>query len=270
MNKQLIQPEVGKISTLIGTILLVYALTRFITIPETNIAIQLLGIYIPITLNIRTIIDVIVIGLTATGSYWMLIDHPNSQHQKLINHVLVPALSAWVIGYPIIQLPFSPLWLMSYLIGGFVFAMVLYAEYITIDSEDIRQPIAAVLLTAVSFTIYLTMIIILRNQANRLIIILPAIFLASALVGYRTFQLHLNIARPFLESCTIAIISCQVSAALHYWPFSPLAYGLAILAPTYSVTFLLMNKAQGDKLPGTFIEPSLSLAILWSLAFWFR
>ena len=270
MSTQLVQPEIKKLSILIATVLLVYALARFITIPESDIAIQLLGVYISLNLNIRTVIDIIVIGLTASGSYWMLIDHPYTREQKIYNHLLLPALSAWVIGFPIIQLPFSPLWLMSYLVGGFVFALVLYAEFITIDLDDIRQPVAVVLLTAVSFTIYLTMIIVLRNQATRLIIILPAIFLGSMLVSFRTIQLHTHNPRAFLESGTIALISCQISAALHYWPFSPLAYGLAIIAPTYSVTILLLNKAKGEQFPGLYIEPLLSLIILWSLAYLFR
>jgi hypothetical protein len=270
VSSQLVQPETRKISILIATVLLVYALARFITIPETDFAMQLFGVYISLHLNIRTLISLIVIGLTASGSYWMLSDHPHTRRQKIYNHLFLPALSVWVIGYPIIQLPFSPLWLLSYLVGGFVFALVLYAEFITIDQEDARRPVAVVLLTVVSFTIYLTMIIVLYNQATRLLILLPAIFLGSILVSYRTIQLHTHFPRPILESGTIAIISCQISAALHYWPFSSLAFGLAILAPTYSVTLLVINKIQDEQSPNIYIEPSLSLIILWILAYWFR
>jgi len=263
-------PDSEKLSILTATILLAYALAHFLNIPERELAVQLPGLYLSIPFNSRTIITILVVGLTASGTNWLLEDHPAARSHRLYQHWALPSLTAWVIGFPINQLPFGAFWIASFFIGGAIFVLVLIAEYITIDLDDFRQPLAASGLTAVSFSIYLMFAIALHYSGFRLILMLPVVLVAGTLVSLRTLQLRLHGRWAFFESASIALVGCQIAAALHYWPLSPLSFGLALLGPTYSLTSFIASLAEGDTVRQSLIEPFFILIILWGLAIWLR
>lgn len=263
-------PEKNKLSVLIATILLAYSLTRFLSFPERTIAFQIAGVFIEIPINIYTIISIIVVALTASGADWLVRGHPNLKMSNPITHWLLPSLTSLVIGFPIIQLPFSPTWIASFLIGGITLTVVLVAEYITIDTEDLRQPIAASALIVVSFIIFLTFSISLRLEGYRLILTLPAIFFAGFLVSLRSIQLQQSGRLALLEAGCIALVACQVAAALHYWPISPISFGLAILGITYPLTILATNIADGNPYKNATVGPSVLFVLFWGVAYWLK
>jgi len=263
-------PDAERLSIFAASILLSYTLARFINIPERELGIQLPGIYLSATVNVRTIIVLLVAILTASGADWLLREHPLAEKKRTGEHWLLPALTAWVIGFPITELPFGPVWLGSLAIGGILLVMVLIAEFITIDPEDVRQPLAAAGLTAVSFALYLSLVVLLRFFGLRLILTLPAVMLAGGLVSLRTLNLRLHGKWAFVEAIAIALISVQIAAALHYWPLSPIGYGLALLGATYACTGLIANLSEEEPVRRAVVEPLVFILVLWGMAYWFR
>lgn len=263
-------PDAEKLSILTATILLGYALAHFLNLPERTFAVQLPGLYLSIPVNTRTIITLLVVGLAASGTNWLLEDHPAARRHRLYQHWALPALTAWVIGFPINQLPFGSIWIASFFIGGTILVLVLIAEYITIDPDDFRQPLAASGLTAVSFSIYFMVAIALHYTGFRLILVLPAVLVAGGLVSLRTLQMRLHGRWTFFESGSIALVGCQLAAALHYLPLSPVSFGLALLGPTYSLTSFVANMAEGSTVRQSFLEPLIILVLIWGIAIWLR
>ena len=100
-------PDAEKLSILAALILLAYALARFISIPVNEIEIQLPGVLISFQLNVRTVVALLVAGITAAGSDWLLRQHPRIEGHRTIEHWILPGVTAWVIGLPIFQLPFG-------------------------------------------------------------------------------------------------------------------------------------------------------------------
>lgn len=263
-------PDKEKLSILSATILLVYSLARFITIPVHTINLQIFGVYFPISLNARTFIFVLAIGITASGTEWLLRRHPVGNTQQTYQHWFVPSFTSWVVGFPIISLPFGFSWIASFFIGGIVLTLVLIAEYISLDPNDSRHPFAASGLIAVSFAIYLTFSIALYYIGVRLVLLILAIMLAGLLVSLRTFQLRFYGLWAFLEAGTIALICGQIASALHYWPISPISFGLVLLGPTYMLTSFITNLAEGESIMQAIIEPGIILTIFWGIAYWYR
>jgi hypothetical protein len=248
----------------------VYTLSRFITIPNQLFNLQLPGIYLEFNFNIRTLVVFMVICLTASGADWMLRGHPELNNTNTVKHWLLPALTAWVIGFPLFQLPLGLYWWASIILGGALLIIVLVSEYITVDPNDVRQPIAATMLTAVSFAIYLILCFFIHYAGVRLVLILPTIFLASGLVSIRTLNLRLLEKWAFTEAGIIALISCQFAAGLHYWPISAFSFGLAVLGMTYALTSFIANLADSDPLPQAIIEPALVALVLFGFAIWYQ
>lgn len=263
-------PAPDRLSVLAATILLAYALARFVNLPARELALQLPGLYLAVQVNIQTVIALLVAGLTATGADWLMRDHPAIKGNSTLEHWLLPALTAWVIGLPLFQLPLSPVWWVGFALGGGLLMLVLVAEYIVVDPEDARQPPAAAALTAVSFALFLVLAVALRFAGTRLFLILPAIVLAAGLVSLRALHLRLHGRWVFVEACIIAVLIGQMAAALHYWPLSPAAYGLALLGPAYALTSLVGSLAEGEMLPQAVIEPAVVLAVVWGAALWIR
>jgi len=255
---------------LAAAILLAYAMARFINFPEQEIELSMLGIYLPILINVHTVIAFLVAGLTAAVADWLLRDHPLISSHSSIEHWLLPALTAWVIGYPLFQLPLSFLWWAGFILGGTLLMLVLVAEYIAVDPDDVRQPVAAAGLVALSFALYLILAIAMRFGGARLVQILPALTLAAWLVSLRTFHLRMHGRFAFIQSGIIAFASAQITAGLHYLPLSPVSFGLLLLAPTYSLTSLIANLAEEIPFRQAIVEPALVFLILLASALWLR
>jgi Protein of unknown function (DUF5656) len=257
-------------SVLAAVILLAYGLGRFIEFPGRSLEFQFLGIYLPVELNTYTIVSFFVAALTAAGAAWMMSDHPQITQKSPIEHWILPALTAWVIGLPLFQLPLGLLWWGGFVVGGILLTLILIAEYIAIDPDDVRQPAAAVGLTALSFSLFLMLSMALRFSGARLILLLPTLTIAAWLVSLRTLHLRLGGRWAFVLAGLIALICAQIAAALHYMPLSPVTFGLVLLAPTYAVTSLIANFAEGESLRRAIYEPLLVFAILLAAALWIR
>ncbi len=303
-------PNAERLSVLAATILLAYALTRFVTLPGWVLTARPLGILISLRINVQTIIPLLVAGLMAAGSSWLLSDHPALQAHpasRLLEerlgaggpavrrtaggspraqsqpsaadqvqrgpgpeHWLLPAVVAWVVSIPLAQISTGPMWLLGLAIAGGLLVLILTAEYIAIDAEDLRQPIAEAVLTAVSFAAYLLLAIALRAAETRLYLILPALAITASLVSLRTWHLRLGGEWAWIEAGLVLVIVGQVAAALHYWPLPALSYGLAVLAPAYAMTNLVTNMAQGAAFRQALASPLVLLALTWVVAWLIR
>lgn len=259
-------PDTDRLSILAATILLAYALSRFIEIPGQEISLQLPGVYFELQFNTRTIAAILVAALTGTGADWLLRGHPKLGKQRTIQHWILPALTAMVIGFPLSQMPVGPLWWGGFFIAGAVIMLVLVAEYIVVDPADLRNPIATVILTALSFALFLALAVAVRSAGFRLFLALPVLTLAAGLVSIRTMNLRLHGKWAYLQAGLIMLIIAQLTAALHYWPLSPISYGLLLLAPAYSLTSLLSSLVDKVPLRQALVEPIIILTILLGIA----
>jgi hypothetical protein len=263
-------PDVDRLSVLAATLLLAYSLTHFVDLPVRDIELDVFGIVLTFQINIRTAVAFVSAGLTASGADWLLRDHPAVKGKSTFQHWILPALTAWVIGIPLYQLEFGYLWWSIFIAGGAILMLVLVAEYIVVDNQDLRYPLAAAGLTAVSFMLYLAMAIMLRSIGVRLFLLLPGLGLASSLVVVRTLHLRLQGKWKIVESVVIAFVVVQIAAALHYWPLSPIAFGLGVLGPAYALTSLITGVDEGITFPRVIVEPALVLLVVWSAFLWMR
>lgn len=263
-------PDPGHLSVLTATILLSYALGRFIDLPGRELSLQLPGIYLELQLNVRTAIALLVAGLTATGAEWLLRQHPAVSHHSTLEHWLLPALTALVIGVPLFQLPLGVTWWAGFVISGVLIMLVLIAEYITIDPTDMRHPAAAAGLTALSFALYLVLAITLRAAGSRLFQMIPALGLAVFLVSVRSLHLRLHGRWAFLQAGIISLCCIQLAAGLHYLPLSPVSFGLALIGPAYALTSLTADLIQGVRLRQALLEPAVVLILVLGTALWIR
>jgi len=216
-----------------------------------------------------------VAALAAVGSDWLLRDHPAHFGQALgwrstLQHWILPALTAWVIGFPLNNLSATPEWWIIFAMGGVLLVLVFIAEYSVADVADIRHPAATVVLTALSFSLFLILAIAIRSANFRLYLMLPTLALAAWLVSLRTLYLRLGGKWFFAWAFVMAVVAGQIAMALHYWPVSPIRFGLILLGPSYALTSLVGGYEEGGPARSWLVEPAVMLALLWGLAIWLK
>jgi len=263
-------PDPNRLSVVVATILLAYALASVVNLPKRDLEIQLPGLYLAFEFNVHTVVALLVAALTASGADWLLRDHPMLGKKSSLQHWLVPALTALVIGVPLSRFTFGLQWFISFVIGGVLLMLVLVAEYIVVDPGDARHALATASLTAVSFALFLVLAIALNSTGMRLFLVLPALSFACGLISLRTLHLRLPEKWAFIQAIALALVIAQFTASLHYWPLSPITYGLVLLGPAYALTSLVGNLAEGESFRQAIIEPVLVLIIVWLAAIWTR
>ena len=263
-------PNLDQISIIVAGILIAYAVSRLSNIPVREVRFQILGLFVTFNLNIQFVTIPIVAGLAASGSDWLIHTHPQWNGRLAIQHWLLPMLTALVLAFPITQLPYGVSWWLTFLFGAAILMAVLLAEYITIDPQDLRHPLASSGLISVSYALYFIFCLAIFLFGYRLIFALPTITLASFLVTLRSLNLRFPQHWMFLESAFIALVSGQLATALHYWPISPISYSLALLGPTYAIFLLIVRLHSSPNLKYILIEPILIIFLCWILAYWLK
>lgn len=263
-------PNTDRLSVLVASVLLAYAFLPFIALPERELILQVAGFVFAFRVNFATLIAVISAGLAASGTDWLLRDHPRLGRQPTFQHWLLPALTAWVIGVPLHSLEIGLQWWAVFAFGGLLLVLVLVAEYIAVDPTDTRHAPAAVGLTAVSYALFLILAIALAGANVRLYVLIPGIALAIFFVTLRSLYLRLNGRWSAAWAFGIAASVSQLAATLHYMPVPPLQFGLLILGLAYALASVAGSIEEGRSWRTLWVEPVMMLVILWGLAFGVR
>ncbi len=260
-------PDTNRLSVLAATVLLAYAVTPFIQLPERSFQVQLPGIFLVFSIHFATLTSILAAALAGFGADWLVRSHPHfAGHAGDSRHWILPALTAWVIGEPLNRLEVGLEWWGLFALGGVMLVTVYVAEYIIIDPTDARYAPAAVALTAVAFALFLILAIAIRAAGPRLYVILPALVVAIFLVALRTLYLRLGGRWPWKWPVVIAMIIGQLVIGLHYWPVSPLQFGLVLLGAAYALTSVAGGLEEGRSGRGLWLEPVVMLAVALLMA----
>ncbi len=251
-------PNIDHLSVITATILLAYALTAFIHFPSRSLDLQLPGFLLSIRINFTTLVSLVVCVLAAAGSDWLVSAHPTIGGSRRFHHWLIPAFTALVIGVPLGAMQVSPSWWAVFALGGLLLTGVFIAEYISVDPLDQRFPIARVSLSAISFALFLVLLIAVRGAGLRLYVLLAAILPAVAVVTAKTMHLRLggwNLA--WVGGISLVVI--QMAVGLFYLPLMPLQFALLLVGLTYGLINLAGSIEESRPMRLIWIEPMLLL-----------
>jgi Protein of unknown function (DUF5656) len=263
-------PDPARVSILTATVLLAFALTRLVSAPPYKLTIPLGGVYISLVFNLNTLLVLLAGGLTASGVDWLLRTHPSLEKGETREHWLLPTLTALVIGVVLNTLPPTLIWWLGFGLGAAILLVVFFAEFVAVDPNDVRYPLATAVLTVFAFVIFLILAVALKASNVRLFLVAPALFLGAGLVALRTLHLRLNERWEAAWAFGIAMVTIQLGAALYYMPLTPVRFGLGLLGPVYALTSLSVSLAGGTPPRQAIFEPAIMLLLLCGLMIWFH
>jgi hypothetical protein len=270
MNEQSYLPESNRIGVVASTVLLALALTRIIQTPEFNLELQLPGFFVSIPLNITTIMNLLTAGLTATGMDWLLRGHPSLHGKPTYQWWILPTLTTFVISIPLSLLPDGTPWWIGFAVSGSLLIFVFIAEYIVVDPSAPYYTASLAGLTAISYALFFILAVALRYGDLRLFFTLPALFLFAGFASLRILHLRLSGRWEYAWALGIAFVCVQAAAGLHYWPLSPIQFGLMLSGPIYGLTNLAINLHEELPSRRAALEPAIATALCWGLAIFIR
>jgi hypothetical protein len=270
MDENQIQlPDLSKLSILVGTILLAYSLTQFVSIPAQEFEFSILGILFPLRLNFATIVSLLVAGLTASGTAWLLESHPLSQrHQIKAVHWLLPSLTSLVLLLTVEQLPLGPAWWLAAAASGLVLTLVLISEYIVLDSSSSYYFLAEIMLSSIAIVLFLILAISLHASETRLFSRIPVLSLAALLVYLRVIHLRQNGYWALAQGSVPFLLIGELAAGLHYWPIGSIGFGIALTGPLYALIEIsgLLPGAESKIHRKDLIWPLVIIVLSWASA----
>jgi hypothetical protein len=201
--------------------------------------------------------------LTATGMDWIIRNHPALEKKPTTEHWMLPTLTVFIIGTPLSILPNGLIWWLGFVVGAVLLALVFLAEYVVVDSAASNYAIARAGLTSLSYVLFFILVISLRFTSLRLFLLLPVLLFAAGLISLRILHLDGTDRWDFPWALGIGIISVQLGAGLHYWPLTPIQYGLALTGPLYALTVLSTNITEGIPIRRAVTTPGIILILAW-------
>lgn len=262
-------PNLNTLSVLVATILLAYTLTHFVNLPALAVDLQIGGLYLPLQLNYPTLVSLFVAGLAASGTAWMLRDHPAvDRESQTVEHWILPGLTAMVLMLVIEQIPFSLFWWIGAAVSGLILLLVFTAEYMAVEADHEYTLVAEIVITALSLSFFLILAVSLHAEEIRLFFRVPLISLAAGMVFLRVLHLRMKGTWVLLPAVITSLFIGQLAAGLHYWPMGPIAFGLALLGPLYALIDLGEKHSKEDDLSRwqTYLLPGLFILLSWSTA----
>lgn len=263
-------PDLNTLSVLISTVMLAYTLTHFVELPLLSLNLRIFGIFLPLRLNFPILVSLLVAGLVASGTSWMLADHPAIEADSItVEHWLLPGLTSLVLMLVVEQIPFGFLWWIGAALGGLVLMLVLMAEYIAVDAKNRYYPLAEVGITSLSMAFFFMLALLLHSVELRLFFRVPIVSLAAGLVYLRVLHLRTGGQWLFTPALISLLIIGQLSAGLHYWPLNPVSFGIALLGPLYGlIEFGEAYHRAGLDIPlQQIVFSTLIVLISWLIAF---
>ena len=172
-------PSADRMGMLIASVLLTFALSRLIETPGLTLSLSLPGFYYAFPITLGSFMTLFAAALTAAGMDWLLREHPSAGDHTHREHLLLPALTAFVLGTPLTLLSGSQAWWPGIALGAVLLTAVCVAEYISIDPSTPMYGPARAGLTAVAYALFLVLATSLRFSGARMVLVIPAVFFCS-------------------------------------------------------------------------------------------
>lgn len=260
-------PSTDRMGMLIASVLLTFALTRLFESPGLTLSVSLPGFYYAFPLTLGSFMTVFAAALTAAGMDWLTREHPSAGNKRSnLEHLLLPTLTAFVMGTPLNVLSDSPAWWAGFLFGALLLTAVCAAEYIAIDPGSPMYGFARAGLTAVAYALFLVLVTSLRFSSARMVLVIPSIFLVAGLISLRILHLDGEDRWDFPWAIGIGLICAQVGAGLHYWPLSPVQFGVVVTGPLYALVMLSASLSENIPVRRAAAGPALIVGAAWVAA----
>lgn len=258
MNKNLTL-RINRLSIIVALILFGFGVSVLLPTNVYALTARIFGMKFSFPLNFNFISNLMVALLTATGMMWFLQLHPNTGRTFALQPTIIPAITAFILNMALQSIKVGAGWWYIFFLGGGILSLVILAEYIVVESTDVWFPLASAGLMSLTYILFLILLSAISLSEPRLMTVGFIIFPVATLLALRSIQLRTT-EWELKWAVGVGFITTQFALALHYFPFSPLQYGVLVTAIIFVMTEVSQNLVDQTPIRRAIIEPLIGLA----------
>jgi hypothetical protein len=248
-KRPILIPGSQRLSVFIGLILLSLVLSQLVELPTRTLAVSVFGSPLGIDLDAGWLMAVLLASLVCTGTDALVRTHPRAQEVSLrytFVYWILPGLmglaAARLLAGPVAR----PVWAAGLAITGALFAVVLTAEYTTVDPVAPIYPQARLFLNVIAYTLAFVLFILIYQTRGRSLITATAMLVISfALALDLLWHAGAKLDQTFLLAAGVGLVLGEASWAMNYWQISAWSGGMLLMLIFYVMTGIASQHLQG-------------------------
>ncbi len=259
VNRPLSLPDRDRLSVLVGTIVLGYALMRFIELPSRFVSTTVLGSPLGIQVSTATVMLALLTALAATGMESLARSHPRqvkahgaawpfatAEHDvSSLLHAIQPALMVLLLGLQLSRTEPWTSWWLGLAVAAILVALACAAEYISVEPAW-RQGVAGLAMVALNLLLALASFMLIYATRGRSLLTATEAALVAGLLALRLVWGGGQPPRQaVVYAAVIGLAVGQCLWALNYWRATPLLAGLVLVLIYYGLTGIAQQHEQG-------------------------
>lgn len=249
-------------ASLTVVVMLIFVMSTITSGKSFAIPLNLLQFSLTINFRLIDLITPVTAIVSALGVYSMVSRRSEELFYEKTVHMIIPFAATLALGIILRNVNIGAGWIAVLYLGGMLLALVFSAECILWDRSDIKIPFSVLLISASAYAVFLMAIIGIRINISRLVLELPPVFFLAFILALRILMLEPAVKQEGVKALTIALLTTEFDAAMHYIPFNPLGFGVINLAFFYLLTNVMISLPQNNSIRESILSQKFPLGFL--------
>jgi hypothetical protein len=258
-----------RLSVFIGVIVLTPVLIRFANIRPWMISFNVLGSPVSLGITATWLSVAMLTAMSCMGANAVIRTHPRMSQPDApppFTFWILPGLTGLNAALLLNRAPTWPLWWAGLLLTGSALALVVVAEFGTVDPYRLGYARARLILNVVGYALAFTSFTLIYNTRGRSVLTAPAVSIVGLILAFEllnTTEVHMRHALQY--GLFAALLLGESAWALNYWRLSAPAGGMILLLIFYIVVGVVQQLLLGRLDRRTLIEFAVVSIIAFAL-----
>lgn len=262
-------PNLDRLSVFIGVIVLTPVLIRFVNISPRTLGFDVLGSPISFEMTGTWLTTTLLTTLSCMGANAVIRTHPRMSQPDpppAFIYWILPGLTGLNAAVLLDRAPTWPLWWAGLLLTGSAIALVVLAEFATVDPMQLGYARSRLILNVVAYALAFTSFSLVYGTRGRSVITAPAISAVGFVLAFELLNTtEVRMRHALLYSLFTALLLGESAWALNYWRLSTLAGGMVLLLLFYTVVGVIQQLLLERLTRRTLIEFAVVSAVAFFL-----
>jgi len=226
-----------RLSVLIALILLISVLFRFVQLADVSWNLHILGSPLELRVTRAWLMVVLLTGLVALGTRYVLMAHPDAPQRlprPLYLSWLLPSLLTGVVIYLVESAPNEGVWAGGLLLAALVVSLAVAAEFGALSADHPGYARSRLALNGLAYLLAFVLFYILYStRARSMVTATGATFVAFLLALDLLSVADVKVERVALYAALVGLLVGEANWVLNYWRLTNWGGGLFLLLTFY-------------------------------------
>jgi len=238
-------PNLDRLSVFIGVTVLTPVLIRFVNISPRTIDFDVLGSPVSFEMTSTSLTVIMLTALSCMGANAIIRTHPRMSQPnrpRAFTYWILPGLTGLNAAVLLERASTWSLWWAGLVLTGSVIALVVLAEFSTVDATRLGYARSRLILNVVAYALACVSFTLIYGTRGRSVVTAPAISAAGFVLAFELLNTtEVRMRQAALYALFTALMLGESAWALNYWQLSDLAGGMILLLIFYTTVGIVQQ-----------------------------